>query len=129
MEMDDEERAAMEDKELCESLGITQETLDRWTYEAEEGIDDGEWGPWIKIRDLTPEEEKALDRAIVLRDRIDALKEATGMSEAEAETKMDAIVKAEEAAAAKSGAETKSKVGAGAEVKFRSGTSESIAAH
>lgn len=108
MEMNDKERAEMEDKELCESLGITQETLDRWIYEAEEGIDDGGWGPWIKIRDLTPEEEKAFERAVVLRDRIDALKAATGMSEAEAETKMDAIVKAEEAA--KSKAEAKKTV-------------------
>ncbi|WEV72686.1 hypothetical protein [Bifidobacterium sp. ESL0790] len=107
MEMDDKERAEMEDKELCESLGITRETLDRWTYEAEEGIDDGKWGPTITVRDLTPEEQKALDRAIVLRDRIDALKEATGMSEAEAETKMDAIVKAEEAAAAKADTEAR----------------------
>ncbi|WEV58733.1 hypothetical protein OZX67_08035 [Bifidobacterium sp. ESL0728] len=110
MEMDDRERAKMEDKELCESLGITQETLDRWTYEAEEGIDDGGWGPWIKVRDLTPEERKALDRDRVLRDRIDALKEATGMSEFEAEAKMNAIVKAEEAAAAKSQAEAKVQV-------------------
>ncbi|WEV67131.1 hypothetical protein OZX72_07780 [Bifidobacterium sp. ESL0769] len=110
MEMDDKERAAMEDKELCESLGITQETLDRWTYEAEEGIDDGGWGPWIKIRDFTAEEQKALDCAIAFRDRIDKLKEATGMSETEAEIKMDAIIKAEEAAAAKSKAESKEAV-------------------
>ncbi|WEV63777.1 hypothetical protein [Bifidobacterium sp. ESL0732] len=89
-----------DEDELYRMFGITAEQVEKWSEEADNDtlLDDGGWGPWIKIRDLTPEEQDSLDRAIVLRDRIDALKEETGMSELEAEIKMEAIVKAEEAA-------------------------------
>lgn len=94
------ETVMQDEDELYRMFGITAEQVEKWSEEADNDtlLDDGGWGPWIKIRDLTPEEQDSLDRAIVLRDRIDALKEETGMSELEAEIKMEAIVKAEEAA-------------------------------
>ncbi|MDF7666213.1 hypothetical protein [Bifidobacterium sp. ESL0745] len=100
--MDDEE-------ELYRKFGLTSEQVEQWVEDAENDNwgDPSLWGPVIKVREPTPEEREAIDRSVVLRDRIDALKAATGMSELEAEIKMEAIVKAEEVAAEKSKIEAK----------------------
>lgn len=95
----------MNGKDICESLGVSEETLECWAADAENDDwgDSGLWGPVIAIREPTSDERNAMNRAAVLRDRIDMIKKSTGKTDAEAKAEAESqlIVEAKEAVAAR----------------------------
>ncbi|MCO6558678.1 MAG: hypothetical protein J6575_04500 [Bifidobacterium sp.] len=84
-----------DEEELYRKFGLTSEQVERWAEDADNDNwgDPSLWGPVIKVREPTAEEWEAIDRSIVLRDRIDAVKQATGKTEFEAKAEVESLVK------------------------------------